>query len=358
MRERAGLVDMSFMSKFAVAGRDAERVLQRLSTADVSAGITYTQWLRDSTGTLEADLTVTRLPARWADATGLAPRFGDADAADPFLVVATDTAHRHASALLRREIRDDEVVAFADVTGGLAQLALQGPRSRDILRAAVSGAGDGDVVADLPFRGVATVTVGYCAQVLIARITYVGELGFELFVPAEHAVDVYDVLTAAGADFGLAPAGLKALSGLRLEKGYRDFGHDVDNCDTPYDVGLGFTCDFSKEFNGRAKCLEHKAAPRRRRLVSVALDDPTVFAHHGEVVYRDGAVVGDVRAASYGHAVGGAVGLAMVAPGGGAAATKKWIDGGDWAVDVAGTMVPARATLGPLYDPKGLKIKG
>jgi 4-methylaminobutanoate oxidase (formaldehyde-forming) len=143
-----------------------------------------------------------------------------------------------------------------------------------------------------------------------------------------------------------------------LEKGYRDFGHDVDNCDTPYDVGLGFTCDFSKEFNGKAKCLEHKAAPRRRRLVSVALDDPTVFAHHGEVVYRDGAVVGDVRAASYGHAVGGAVGLAMVAPGGGAAATKKWIDGGDWAVDVAGTMVPARATLGPLYDPKGLKIKG
>ena len=358
VRERAGLVDMSFMSKFAVAGRDAERVLQRLSTADVSAGITYTQWLRDSTGTLEADLTVTRLPARWADATGLAPRFGDADTADPFLVVATDTAHRHVEALLRREIRGDEVVAFADVTGGLAQLALQGPRSRDILRAAVSGADDGDVVADLPFRGVATVTVGYCAQVLIARITYVGELGFELFVPAEHAVDVYDVLTAAGADFGLAPAGLKALSGLRLEKGYRDFGHDVDNCDTPYDVGLGFTCDYDKDFNGRAKCLEHRAAPRRRRLVSVALDDPTVFAHHGEVVYRDGAVVGDVRAASYGHAVGGAVGLAMVAPGGGAAATKKWIDGGDWAVDVAGTMVPARATLGPLYDPKGLKIKG
>jgi len=151
--------------------------------------------------------------------------------------------------------------------------------------------------------------------------------------------------------------GLKALGSLRLEKGYRDFGHDVDNCDGPYDVGLAFTCDFSKDFVGKEAVLEAKEQPRARRLVSLVVGAPDVFCHHGEVVYRDGAVVGDVRAASYGHTVGGSVGLAMV-HGGGEAVTKKWLEAGAWEVDVAGERFPAAVTLGSPYDPRSLRVRG
>ena len=241
------------------------------------------------------------------------------------------------------------------MTPALAQLTLQGPLSRDVLAAAAPH--DAHVVADLPFRGVASVAVGYCPNVLVARITYVGELGYELYVPADQAADVHDRLVEAGAPFGLKHVGLKALGSLRLEKGYRDFGHDVDNCDTPYDVGLAFTLDYTKDFHGKAKCLQHKAAKRTRRLVSIVLDDADAWAFHGEVVYRDGVVVGDVRAASYGHTLGACVGLAMVAPHDDAPATKKWIDNGTWEVDVAGTRYPARASLAPPYDPKNEKIR-
>ena len=151
--------------------------------------------------------------------------------------------------------------------------------------------------------------------------------------------------------------GLKALGSLRLEKGYRDFGHDVDNCDSLHDVGLQFTCDYSKDFNGKSFVLEDKATRRTRRLVSmVALGDH--WCHHGEIVYRDGLAVGDVRAASYGHSINGAVGLAMVEAPNNATADRAWIESGSWELDVAGRRVAATVSLKPPYDPKGLKIKG
>jgi len=205
VREKCGLIDMSFMSKFAVAGPDAAAVLQRLSTADVEpvdpVGITYTQWLSKRTGKMEADLTVARVPSLWADRTGLLPRFGAQDADWPrFLVIATDTAHRHAHSTLRREIRKDETCAVVDVSGALAQLNLQGPASRDVLTEAVAPA-DRHEVEELPFRGVASVSIGFCPNVLVARLTYVGELGYELYVPAEHAADVYGKLFEAGASY-------------------------------------------------------------------------------------------------------------------------------------------------------------
>jgi len=301
---------------------------------------------------VDADLTVTRLPTEWADKTGVAPRFGDHDAAWPrFLVVATDTAHRHVLARLRREIRAGEVCAVVDVTPALAMVAVQGPASRAVLADAGVTAAE-----TLPFRGVGVAAVGYCPNVLVARTTYVGELGFELFVPADQAHDVYARVSDAGAARGLRPVGLKALGSLRLEKGYRDFGHDVDNCDSPLDVGLGFTCDFGKDFVGKAAVLAAKKEPRQRRLASFVVRDPDALCYHGEVVYRDGVVVGDVRAASYGHTVGGAVGLAMVRAADGEAATKRWVDAGAWEVDVAGTRHPATVSLAPPYDPKNARV--
>ncbi|KAL1525952.1 hypothetical protein AB1Y20_020778 [Prymnesium parvum] len=349
-RRGVALIDMSFMSKFLVQGPAAGRLLDRLATAKVDGEqgtITYTQLLHER-GTLLADLTITKL--------GPAPLLGGEGS---FLVVATDTAHRHVLSLLQRAIVDHSRFGFAcvtDVTGGWAQINLQGPRSRELL-ALCTSASMSD--ADFPFRAARQIDIG-CATLLATRITYVGELGYELFVPAESAVHVYDTIVAASAEhnLGLAHVGLKALGSLRLEKGYRDYGHDLDNLDTLLEAGLGFTADYSKPdgFVGMEATLAQKGdGPLRRRLLQVALNDPDPLMYHGEVVYRNGIIVGDVRAASYGHTLGGAVGLSMVEAD--EPITSKWIASGTWEVDIAGRRYPARASLRPMYDPKNEKIK-
>ena len=183
-----------------------------------------------------------------------------------------------------------------------------------------------------------------------------------LYVPAEQAVHVYDLLRAAGERSGLRPAGLRALSSLRLEKGYRDYGHDIDNTDGPLEAGFGFALAIDKPggFVGRDAVLAAKAAgPLRRRLVSVLVTDPEPLLHHAEVLWRDGEVAGYVRAGSYGHTLGGAVGLAMVDAGpSGEPVTAAWLADGEWSVDVAGRRWPARVSLRPLYDPANERIKG
>jgi len=332
------LMDMSFMSKYVVRGRDAGAALDRLSAGavDGAAGmITYTQWLNEG-GTLEADLTVTKLDD------------------DHFWVVASDTAHRHALSMMERAFSG--VHAFAtDVTGGYAQINIQGPRSRELLQSVTS--------ADLsnsafPFRAARFVDIGF-ARVLCIRITYLGELGYELYVPAEQAVGVYDRLTAAGSAFGLRHAGLKALSSLRMEKGYRDYGHDIDNTDSVLEAGLGFAVALDKPggFVGRSAVVARSAEPLHRRLVQVLLTDPSPLLFHGEVVRRDGVPAGYVRAASYGFTLGGAVGLAMLSRPDGSALDQAWLDGGEWTVEVAGQVVGARCSLRPLYDPSNSRIK-
>ncbi|MFO1265480.1 MAG: FAD-dependent oxidoreductase, partial [Rubrivivax sp.] len=295
-RENVVLMDMSFMGRFLVQGRDAGRCLNHICTNDVDGAdgrITYTQWL-NAGGLLEGDLTVTRL------------------AADRFLVVVTDTMLRHSETWLRRHIPADAHAWVTDVSGAYAQLNLQGPRSRELLQGLTS--------VDLgneafPFRGAREIDVGY-ARLLCVRITYVGELGYELHVPTEHALHVYERLLEAGRAFGLRHAGLKALASLRLEKGYRDYGHDIDNTDDPYEAGLGFSVDLKKPggFIGKEALLERRASAGspRRRLLQVLLQDPEPMMYHAEVVHRDGQAVGYLRAASYGHTLGGAVGLAMV----------------------------------------------
>jgi glycine cleavage system aminomethyltransferase T len=269
--------------------------------------------------------------------------------------VASDTAHRHVEAWIARHIADAGArAAIVDVTGGYAQLNVQGPGSREVLQA-VTATDVSD--ARFPFRHAEQVDIGF-ARALCIRITYLGELGYELYVPAEQALHVYDRLLAAGEPMGLRHAGLTALSSLRMEKGYRDYGHDIDNTDTVLEAGLGFAVDVDKPggFVGRDAVLAQRAeGPPIRRLAQVLVGDPEPLMFHGEVVRRDGAAVGCVRAASYGFTLGGAVGLAMIEPG--VPVTAELLRGGEWTVEIAGRCHPAQVSLRPLYDPANTRTR-
>ncbi|HYK67639.1 MAG TPA: FAD-dependent oxidoreductase [Streptosporangiaceae bacterium] len=339
-RDGVILMDMSFMAKFAVQGRDAGRELDRISAGRVDGEpgrITYTQWLNDD-GRIEADLTVTKL------------------ADDEFYVVASDTAHRHALAWMRSQFGARDARAFAaDVTSGYALLALQGPRSRALLAEVTSADVSNEAFA---YRTARFIDIGF-ARVLCIRITYLGELGYELHIPAEQAVAVYDRLVEAGRDLGLRHAGLRALSSLRMEKGYRDYGHDIDNTDTVLEAGLRFAVALDKPggFVGRdAVAAQLAAGPPTRRLVQVLLTDPKPLLFHAEIVRRDGAEVGYVRSASYGWTLGGAVGLAMVSADG-APADGAWLDSGEWSVQIGDRIVGARVSIRPMYDPAAERIR-
>ena len=341
VREGVGLMDMSFMAKFQVRGPGAGAMLDRLSAGAVDGApgvITYTQWLNDD-GRIEADLTVTKLGG------------------DDFFVVASDTAHGHVRARLSRFA--DPAVSVTDVTADFAQLNVQGPRSREVL-AELTGA---DLSTEaFGFRSAGWVELAG-VRVLLARITYLGELGYELYIPAAEALGVYDALQSAGAAYDLRPVGLKALASLRMEKAYRDFGHDIDNTDCPLEAGLGFALALDKPtaFVGRDAVLARKAANAAaggmpRRLVQVRLLDPEPLLFHAEIVLRDGQPVGYVRAGSYGWTLGSAVGLAMVEAGG-EPVTPDWLADGTWEVDIAGSRYPAEVSLRPMYDPTSARIR-
>jgi glycine cleavage system aminomethyltransferase T/glycine/D-amino acid oxidase-like deaminating enzyme len=337
-REDVILMDMSFMSKFLVQGRDAGRALNHISTNNIdgqSGTITYTQWL-NARGLLEADLTVTKLDD------------------EHFFVVVTDTMHRHAETWMRRHTPRDAHAIVTDVTSGYCQINVQGPKSRDLLQTLTSA----DLSnATFPFRTAREIDIGY-ARALCIRITYVGELGYELYIPAEQAAHVYDRLVAAGAHFGLRHAGLKALASLRMEKGYRDYGHDIDNTDNAFETGLGLFVDLHKPsgFIGREAALKQKAAgPMTRRLAQVLVKDPEPMLFHAEIALRNGKPVGYIRAGSYGHTLGGAVGLAMLEAG--EPIDAAWLSEGRWEVDIAGTRYPVKVSLKPLYDPEMKRIK-
>ena len=337
-REDVIAMDMSFMGKFLVQGRDAGEFLDYLSANAVngeSGRITYTQWLNDE-GKLEADLTVIKIDDQ------------------KFMVVSSDTAHRHVETWMRRHIRDDQHVFVTDVTGGYGQLNIQGPKSRELLQSLTSVDLSNEA---FPFRAVKEIDIGL-ARLMCVRITYAGELGYELNIPSEHALHVYDMIIEAGTKFGLRLAGLKALGSLRMEKGYRDYGHDIDNTDNPYETGLGFAVNLNKpgDFIGKEACVAMKAAmpPYKQRLVQVLLKDPEPLMFRAEVVLRDGVVVGDVRAASYGHTLGGAIGLAMVE---GDPVDADYLANGKWEVNVAGKMYSAEVSLRPMYDPAMERIK-
>ncbi len=338
VREAVGVLDMTLMAKFIVQGPDAGAVLGRLSANDVTAGlgrIVYTQWLNDAGGII-ADLTVT-----WLEP-------------EKFMVIASDVIHRRIEPLIRRETRPGEFVTVTDVTSGTTLLSVQGPASREL----ISRLTDTDLsTATFPYLSVRPVHVGY-APALAVRVTYVGELGFELHVPAEYGAGVYDDLMAAGADLGVRPVGLDAMTSLRLEKGYRDFGVDIDNTDSPLAAGLGFTVAWDKPggFTGRDALVKERAAGAPAgRVVGLLLGDPAADLFGNEPVLHDGRWAGYVRAAAFGHTLGAAVGLAQVScPDG---VTAGWLRAGGFTVRTGdGQEVPARLQFAPFYDPQRLRI--
>src|SRR6202044_185668 len=219
VREAAGVLDMTLMAKFIVQGPDAGTVLGRLSANDVTAGLgrlVYTQWLNEAGG-IVADVTV----------TGLEP--------EKFLVIASDLIHRRIEPLIRRATRPGEFLTVTGVTSGTTLLSVPGPASRELIGRLT----DADLANEaFPYLSARQIHAGY-APVLARRVTYVGELGWELHVPAEYAAGVYDDLVSAGADLHIRPVGLSAMSSLRLEKGYRDMGGDIHNSDNPPGAGAG-----------------------------------------------------------------------------------------------------------------------
>ena len=337
-REDVILMDMSFMSKFLVQGRDALAALDWLSCneVDVPVGrIVYTQWT-NAAGGIEADLTITRTSE------------------DQFLVVCSDTVHRHVETWMRRHFPEDAHVTITDVTSGFAMLTIQGPRSRALLGELTTASLSNE---DFPYLTSQEIDLGY-ARVRATRVTYLGELGWELYIPTEHTLDVYDRLVAAGAGHGLKHAGLQALGSLRLEKAYRDFGHDIGNLDTPLEAGLGFAVKLDKPggFIGRdALAVQKKAGIPSRRLVQFLLNDPEPLVYHGEVIWWNGVSVGSIRAGAFGHTLGASVGLGYVEADG--PVTRDLIASGDWEIEIAGQRHAARASLQALYDPKGERIR-
>ncbi len=338
-REGVILMDMSFMAKFSVQGRDAGRLLNWISGGNVDGEpgrVTYTQWLNEA-GKLEADLTVTKLDD------------------ERYIVVASDTAHRHAETWMRRHFPSESHAFVTDVTSAYAQINVQGPRSRELLQSITTTNMSNEAFA---FRDAKEIDIGF-ARALCLRITYLGELGYELYIPAEQATHAYDRIVEAGEKLGLVHAGLKSLASLRMEKGYRDYGHDIDNTDSILEAGLGFAMDLKKPggFLGKEAVLAKKAeGPLKRRIVQVLVKDPEPLMFHAEIVKRNDKPVGYIRAASYGHTLGGAVGLAMI-EGGGEVVDQKFIDGGAWSVEIAGQTYPAIASIKPLYDAANEKVK-
>ena len=326
------------MAKLLVQGRDAETVLNRICANDVAVPvgrIVYTQWLNER-GTIEADLTVTRLSE------------------DSYLLVLVDAAQRHAESWLERHIPPEAHLFVTDVTSGYNILSVQGPKSRQL----ISSLAHADMSNQaFPYLTMQEIDVGY-ALVKALRVTYVGELGWELYVPTEFTLHVFDALVAAGADLGLKHAGFQALNTLRLEKAYRDYGYDIDNTDTPLEVGLGFAVAFDKPggFVGREALLRKKGEGIfARRLVQFLLQDPEPLLYGSEPIYRDGILVGFLASGGYGHTLGGAVGLGHIESQAGV--TAGFVKGGSYEIEVAGVRYPARASLRPMYDPKGERVR-
>jgi 4-methylaminobutanoate oxidase (formaldehyde-forming) len=333
-RTAVALFDQTSFSKYLVTGRDAEQVLQWLCTADVAVepGRTVYTGMLNARGTYEADITVTRLTA------------------DEFLLVSSAAATEHDKDHITRRIPAGRHAALVDVTSAYAVYGVMGPKSRELLsRLTRSDLSD----AAFPFGSSREIDLGY-ATVRATRITYVGELGWELYVPTEFAVGAYEDLMAAGAGLGLVNGGYYAIESMRLEKGYRAVGRELTPDDNPVEAGLLFACKLksSLPFLGREAVERARTQGPRRRLVSLVLTEPGTMIWGGELVLRDGIAVGQVTSGAWGEAVGGCVGLAYVQ------GAPDVVRTGAYQVNVGGRLHAAAVHLRPPFDPAGDRIKG
>jgi glycine cleavage system aminomethyltransferase T/glycine/D-amino acid oxidase-like deaminating enzyme len=338
VRNGVALFDMSAMSKFVVEGRDAEAVLDRLSGNDMAVAVgrcVYTQWM-NSAGGVEADLTVTRI--------------GEAR----FLVVVAELFHRRVESMLRRAIVTGMDVSIADMTSAYALLSIQGPESRRLLSQLTT--------ADLgnesfPYFTAKEIDLHH-ALGLAFRMSFVGELGWELYIPSEFTVSVYDRIVEVGAELDLAHAGMETLESTRTEAGRRDYGLDMENSDSPLEAGLGFAIDFDKPggFVGREALLaQREQSPLRNRLVQFLIGDAEPLLYGEEPILHNGHPVGYMRSGAYGHTLGGAMGFGYVEHPEGV--TTDLLNAGGFEIQIAGERYPATASLRPMYDPKSERVR-
>ncbi len=331
VRNNVGIFDQTSFAKFLVEGKDAESFLNRICANNIAVEpgrVVYTQWLNERGG-IEADLTVTRL------------------AENRFMVVTGAAVHLRDLSWLRRHLYDDQHVFVTDVTSGYSVLSVMGPQSRNLLSKVTN--------ADLsneafPFLHSREIELGY-AYGRASRITYVGELGWELYIATDFVQHVYDEIVAAGAEFGLTHCGYLALNSLRIEKAYRHFGHDIADEDNPLEAGLGFAVAWDKPggFIGREAIMNLRGKAQKRRLVQFLFEDSEPLIYHEEPIYRNGKPVGRVTSGMYGFTLDSCVGLGYVSCGGGV--TAEFVNSGRFEIEVAGELFPVKASLRPMYDP-------
>ncbi len=333
------LFDQSCFAKFRLEGRDAAAVLNRICAADIDVPvgrIVYTQWLNPRGG-IEADVTVTRVSET------------------SFMIVTVAASQTRDFSWLTRHIPDEAHAFASDITSGLPMLALMGPNSRALLQAL---SGEDLSNAALPFGHSREVCLGY-AQVRASRLTFVGELGYELYIPAEFAPHVFDRIVERGSEFGLAHGGFFGINSMRMEKGYRHWGHDIGEEDTPLHAGLGFAVGWDKpDFIGRDVVLRQrdKGTPTRR-LIQVRLEgrENAPMLYHEELILHDGRIIGSVTSGAFGHRVEASLGLGYVScPDG---VTADFLSSGDFEVEVACVRYKAQLQLGAFYDPKNTTIR-
>jgi 4-methylaminobutanoate oxidase (formaldehyde-forming) len=334
MRESVGIYDISSFGKFEVSGPDAEKALQWICAGDIGVepgNLVYNQWLNERGG-IEADLTVSRTgPDTFMITTAIGSLYKD---------------WWHLKKHLQGELQ------LRDISAEFACLALQGPNARAVLEklAETDISADGFAFGSGRYARVAGV------ELWLQRLSYVGELGWELFVPAGETRKVFAELQLAGAEFGIRNVGLHAVNSLRLEKGFRHWGHDIGSEDNLIQAGLSFAArPDAGDFIGREAFVQQKAAGLPdRRLVQFKLDDPEPLLYHNEPIVMDGEIVGYLTSGMYGHTVGAAIGMGYVEMSG---LTADRIKEASFEIEIAKERFSAQASLRALYDPSASRMK-
>ncbi len=339
----AGLLDQSMYGKVLVTGKDAVTVLNHICGAQMNVDVgtsVYTQFL-NTRGGIEADVTVTRI-APWR-----------------FMIVTGHPSQTRDAAWIQANADPDWQFDVIDMTSAYSLLTLHGPKSREILQHLTR---DNVSTTAFPFGAAREIDLAY-ARAWVIRRSFFGELGYEMLIPTEFTAHVYEALMRVGAPLGLRHVGMFAMNACRLEKGFRHFGHDIAEDDTPYETGLGFAVDLNKPaFLGKAALATQRATYKAAfpdRLVAISV--PGITQHdgpylaHDETVWKDGKMVGSVTSGGWGHRLGQMIGLATLHQDGGV--TKDWIDEGGFSVRIAGQDFAIHAQLAPLYDPKGEKMR-
>ena len=337
VRNAVGLFDLTSFSKFVMEGSASTKVLQNLCANDIDVppgGVIYTSML-NKRGGIEADLTITRL------------------AEDKYFIVTGGAVGLRDFGWIQSHIKGETGVSLIDMTSSYSTLGLMGPFSRGLL----SKITDTDVSNEsFPFMTSQRIEIG-SVSVRATRITYVGELGWELYIPTESAAAVFDIIKDNGTDYGLHMAGFHAMESLRIEKSYRAWGHDICDLDTPIEAGLGFVVSMDKPggFIGKEALIEQLKTGLNKRLAVLILEDPAPISWGDEAIFRDGQIAGRTTSGAFGHTIGRSVAMGYIENNEGV--DPEYIRTGSYEIEILSQRYKAKVQLKSPYDPKGLRVR-